>query len=142
MQQTPETLSEAGYQGLLADLRFLRDLYRDTTSSKPRGKRRAPWVDTVVPKNQRPRCGAKCRSRGGAPCRARVVWDHEHDRPRNHRCRMHGGLSTGPRTAEGRARCAEAVRRRWARWREARASVKSTVNNTEAETVANTGRAA
>jgi hypothetical protein len=29
-------------------------------------------------------------------------------------CRFHGGLSTGPRTAEGKARIAEAQRRRWA----------------------------
>jgi hypothetical protein len=29
---------------------------------------------------------------------------------KNGRCRMHGGLSTGPRTAEGRARCATARR--------------------------------
>jgi hypothetical protein len=31
------------------------------------------------------------------------------------RCKFHGGLSTGPKTAEGRARIAEAQRRRWAR---------------------------
>jgi hypothetical protein len=29
---------------------------------------------------------------------------------KNGRCRLHGGLSTGPRTAEGRARCAAARR--------------------------------
>jgi len=29
---------------------------------------------------------------------------------KNGRCRMHGGLSTGPRTVEGRARCAAARR--------------------------------
>jgi len=29
---------------------------------------------------------------------------------KNGRCRMHGGLSTGPRSAEGRARCAAARR--------------------------------
>ena len=39
---------------------------------------------------------------------------------RNDRCRLHGGLSTGPKTPEGRARIAEAQRRRWARWRAAR----------------------
>jgi hypothetical protein len=36
------------------------------------------------------------------------------------RCRQHGGLSSGPKTAEGRARIAEAVRARWARWRSER----------------------
>ena len=39
------------------------------------------------------------------------IWDDVHDRPRNGRCRNHGGLSTGPRTAEGRARAAEALAR-------------------------------
>ena len=47
-----------------------------------------------------PRCGA--RTRAGDCCRQPAM--------RNGRCRMHGGLSTGPRTAEGRARCAAARR--------------------------------
>src|ERR1700694_2596506 len=33
------------------------------------------------------------------------------------RCRFHGGLSTGPKTIEGKARIAAAQRRRWARRR-------------------------
>ena len=37
--------------------------------------------------------------------------------PGKARCRFHGGLSTGPRTAEGRARIAEAQRRRWRAYR-------------------------
>jgi len=45
-----------------------------------------------------PRCGA--RTRCGGSCRQPAM--------RNGRCRLHGGLSTGPRTAEGRARCARA----------------------------------
>jgi hypothetical protein len=47
-----------------------------------------------------PRCGA--RTRAGECCRQPAM--------RNGRCRMHGGLSTGPRTAAGRARCAAARR--------------------------------
>jgi len=47
-----------------------------------------------------PRCGAQTRS--GDCCRQPAM--------RNGRCRMHGGLSTGPRTAEGRACCAAARR--------------------------------
>jgi hypothetical protein len=35
------------------------------------------------------RCGARARTRGGAPCRAPAM--------PNGRCRMHGGASTGPR---------------------------------------------
>jgi hypothetical protein len=36
------------------------------------------------------------------------------------RCRFHGGLSTGPKTEAGRARIAEAQRRRWRLYREMR----------------------
>jgi hypothetical protein len=68
-----------------------------------------------IPKKKRPQCGARCRTRFGEPCRAAVVWDRE--RGLMSRCRMHGGLSTGPKTPEGRARCAAAARARWARWR-------------------------
>ncbi len=49
-----------------------------------------------------PRCGA--RTRAGTPCRGPAVRGRL-------RCRLHGGRSTGPRTAEGRERC------RAARWR-------------------------
>lgn len=47
-----------------------------------------------------PRCGA--HTRAGGCCRQPAM--------RNGRCRLHGGLSTGPRTTEGRARCARARR--------------------------------
>ena len=55
-----------------------------------------------IPKWGRPLCGAKTRK--GTPCQAPPVWDKEHNRPRNGRCRMHGGLSTGPKTPEGKAK--------------------------------------
>mgnify|MGYP006441491615 CR=1 FL=1 len=45
------------------------------------------------------RCLAKTRK--GTPCQNPVVADRN-------RCRMHGGKSTGPRTAEGKARVAAA----------------------------------
>ncbi len=57
------------------------------------------------PKRERPRCGARCRD--GGSCKAPPVWDKRLDRPVNGRCRMHGGLSTGPKTEEGRRRIAE-----------------------------------
>ena len=50
--------------------------------------------------NSAPRCGAKTRR--GTPCQAPAMG--------NGRCRMHGGLSTGPRTPEGLA-CSQ--RARW-----------------------------
>jgi len=62
-----------------------------------------------TPKEERPKCGARCRD--GHACRAPAVWDFEHDRPRNGRCRVHGGLSTGPRTEEGKQRSREGARR-------------------------------
>ncbi len=49
-----------------------------------------------TPKGWRPLCGA--RRRDGGACQAPVVWDRQSDRPRNGRCRMHGGLSAGPGT--------------------------------------------
>ncbi len=49
--------------------------------------------------NSPERCKAKTRA--GTPCRRFPVKGKR-------RCRLHGGCSTGPRTAEGRARCAEA----------------------------------
>lgn len=58
--------------------------------------RRVPdWRVTLPLAQACPRCGA--RTRRGTPCRGLAV--------RNRlRCRMHGGNSTGPRTAEGLAR--------------------------------------
>ncbi|MFZ5791869.1 MAG: HGGxSTG domain-containing protein [Pseudomonadota bacterium] len=52
-------------------------------------------------------CAARCKKGGrciATPIRA------------GGRCRHHGGLSTGPRTVEGRAKIAAAQRRRWAKW--------------------------
>ena len=45
------------------------------------------------------RCGAKTRR--GSPCRRPA-------NKRNGRCRLHGGRSTGPKSAEGRAKIAAA----------------------------------
>ena len=56
-----------------------------------------------LPKKQRPACGALTRQ--GAICAAKVV-------PGKKRCRLHGGLSTGPKTAAGKERIAAAQRRR------------------------------
>ncbi len=48
-------------------------------------------------------CGAKTRN--GTPCKRKAL--------ANGRCPNHGGLSTGPKTKEGRERIAEAQRWRW-----------------------------
>lgn len=52
--------------------------------------------------NLAPRCGAKTRL--GCPCKGPAMT--------NGRCRMHGGASTGPKTAAGKARIAAAQARR------------------------------
>jgi len=74
-------------------------------------------------KRYRLECGARCRSKYGEPCKAKVCIRVRPDGTRyaSTRCRLHGGLSTGPRTAEGRARCGEAGRRARAAERTARA---------------------
>lgn len=51
---------------------------------------------TSIAPTQRVICGAT-RHRDGQPCQAKSV-------PGKRRCRFHGGMSTGPRTAEGRGR--------------------------------------
>lgn len=73
--------------------------------------------DTVriyIPMAGRPRtrsgkvCGA--RNRRGLPCQCKLLF-------RGGRCRFHGGLSTGPRTEEGRRRALLAMRTGWLAWR-------------------------
>ena len=55
------------------------------------------WRVTMPMAHACARCGA--RTRAGTPCRSPAM--------RNGRCRMHGGLSTGPRTREGLARLSQ-----------------------------------
>ena len=63
------------------------------------------------------RCGAKTRS--GAPCAKFAMEDKR-------RCRLHGGLSTGPKTAASRAAISAANTKhgRYKNWREKRAKEK------------------
>jgi hypothetical protein len=51
------------------------------------------------------RCGAHARSTG-APCKAKAL--------PNGRCKLHGGLSTGPKTQEGRQAIGAATKARMA----------------------------
>ena len=50
-------------------------------------------------------CGAFARSTG-KPCQAP-------GNGRGGRCKLHGGMSTGPRTEQGRRRLQEAMKQRW-----------------------------
>lgn len=62
-----------------------------------------------LPKRARPLCGAKTRR--GTACQRKAL--------DNGRCRNHGGLSTGAKTVEGRAKIGAAQRERWQAWRAA-----------------------
>src|SRR3954453_9163769 len=64
----------------------------------PPSARLPDWRMMLLLARSAPRCGA--RTRAGTPCRSPAMG--------NGRCRLHGGLSTGPRTPEGLARLAQA----------------------------------
>ena len=58
------------------------------------------------------KCGAYARSTG-QPCQAKALT--------NGRCKNHGGMSTGPRTAEGKLAVAQATAKRMASGQKERA---------------------
>ena len=64
----------------------------------PREARLPDWRTMLALARSCPRCGARTRS--GTACRSPAM--------PNGRCRMHGGASTGPRTAAGLVRIMEA----------------------------------
>lgn len=70
------------------------------------GRMRISWYcnDPKTHRSNRGECGAKTRK--GTPCQASPVWCAAQDKPKNGRCKLHGGLSTGPKTAAGK----EAIR--------------------------------
>lgn len=73
-------------------------------------------------RKQRPSCEAKTRK--GTPCQAKVYWPSEWDAPAK-RCRLHGGLSTGPTTAEGIERLAKSAKITMERvWKERREGLR------------------
>jgi len=101
-RMTPEQLAALDtLPALTIDEWVDRVIARKKAQHRPRpGQKVARSANT--PKWLRPQCGAKTRA--GRRCRATPVWDKENNRPRNGRCRMHGGLSTGPKTPEGKAK--------------------------------------
>ena len=56
-------------------------------------------------------CGA--RNRRGLPCQCKLLL-------RGNKCKFHGGMSTGPKTEEGKRRAIAAMRAGWVRWRNRR----------------------
>ena len=71
--------------------------------------RQVSWTDARALPRPRLRlrvlCGAH-RKYDGQPCQAKAL--------PNGRCKLHGGMSTGPKTAEGRARIVASMTARWA----------------------------
>jgi hypothetical protein len=65
----------------------------NANESKPRSRRLPPLPYNPIPSNEV--CGA--RTKRGTICQSRALY-------RSGRCKNHGGMSTGPRTAEGKAR--------------------------------------
>jgi hypothetical protein len=84
--------------------------------NKPQEKRRG-WLKNGNPPgdfSKAPRCGAK--NRRGMPCQCPVM--------ENGRCRLHGGLSTGPKTKEGIERIRRAVTKHGRYSQEAMAEIR------------------
>lgn len=68
-------------------------------------------------------CGARCgaKTRSGGSCLHKAI-------PGKTRCRFHGGKSTGPKTAKGKALIAAAQRKRWALWRAQKQSAEQFID--------------
>jgi hypothetical protein len=109
--QDADGTDQRRFPGLMARARIARRFLR-TVSEDPPIKVVKEAVRAIY--DQRPRCGAHCRSTG-QPCQMRVWVRHDGSLAR--RCRLHGGMSTGPRTAEGLARTVAALREGYDRWR-------------------------
>lgn len=80
---------------LLANVSAATPASMNANESKPRSRRLPPLPYNPIPANEF--CGA--RTRAGTPCKSRALY-------RSGRCKNHGGLSTGPKSAEGKARAA------------------------------------
>ena len=89
-----------GLGGDLPGLDFGLDL-RSFDDGVLRSHKSARARDMGYTRATKQRCGAKTRT--GKPCKAP-------GNGRGGRCKMHGGASTGPRTAEGKARSLAALR--------------------------------
>ena len=94
----PKTLIEQGLTGQLGWQSFKVVGYLDCNT----------YAQTILEgavMRQKLKCGAHARSTG-QPCEAKAL--------ANGRCKNHGGMSTGPKTPEGRQAIAQATRQRMA----------------------------
>lgn len=65
-------------------------------------RKRRSLQEIIFDKHLKRTCGAKTRK--GTPCQAKMLYTMKNGQ---RRCRNHGGLSTGPRTPEGKAKVLE-----------------------------------
>lgn len=92
----------------------LLDIWADVTEAMERILKRKYGLTRPKPKAPAPQtCDAKTRQ--GHPCRNKPM-------PGKRRCKFHGGMSTGPRTAEGREKLSRLMRERRARERQRKTS--------------------
>jgi hypothetical protein len=73
----------------------LAKLFRDYERMLKRLEAEDAARTRIISKRSRKKCGAFARSTG-KPCRMKAL--------ANGRCRLHGGLSTGPKSVEGKQR--------------------------------------
>jgi hypothetical protein len=66
----------------------------------------------------RPDTGSRDKQRCGAKLHRKLKWCSRWPVPGKKRCRLHGGLSTGARTPDGKAKAAAALREGRQRWLE------------------------
>lgn len=82
-------------------------------SDKPKREKK-PTVNPRVFDPEK-HCGAPARSRNGEPCTKGQGWGVPEDQKKinfargNFRCRIHGGMSVGPKTPEGKKKVGEAA---------------------------------
>ena len=74
----------------------IQKIFRDYERMLARNAAQEAASKRVIPsKKSRKKCGAHARTTG-KPCQAKAL--------ANGRCKLHGGLSTGPKTDEGKER--------------------------------------
>lgn len=69
------------------------------------------WRRREALRDARRRVPCNAKTRRDSPCRNKSELGKK-------RCKFHGSMSTGPKTAKARERTAEAQRQRWAKWRD------------------------
>lgn len=83
---------------LVARIRQIAEHARVAEQWREQDSQRPPPEFPILPEDLHGlTCGAKTRK--GTPCKRKDIYD-------SGRCHLHGGLSTGPKTAEGKAKVA------------------------------------